>query len=698
MKKNIQPGKTDLYFNAWTRKRFAVFNSLRRTIKICVLPLIYSILINNKPLVAQTDTIFIPEQIEVEEVEIIGQRTPGASSDVARVIAVIDKKELDYAPVQTLNDLIEFLPNIDLRQRGNLAVQADVGIRGGSFDQTLILINGIPFNDPQTGHHNLNLPFDLTSVDRIEILQGPGSRIYGANAFSGAINIITKTGYINKTDVSLAAGQNSYFKASLSAGHSYKNLAYYIGFTGSSSAGYTDNTDFQNFNAYYRGDYISPIGKFKFQAGYLNKAFGANGFYTPRYPEQFEQIKNRFIAFSYSTGKSVKTKFFFSWRRHQDRFELFREERYHFINGYFVNGTDTAAFGPGIYYSGHNYHLTNSFNTGFNIIIPGKFGNSAIGMEYNTNRIRSNVLGTSLDSPVAVPGEDRGLFTNGAKRELFNLYIEHIKNFGLIYVSGGALLNTSNDYGYKACFGGEIGKTIKKHSKLFFSVNQSLRLPTYTDLYYNGPTNVGNLDLKPEKATTLEIGHRISVSWIKIEISAFDRIGTNMIDWVKLPEEDKYTTRNHTSLNTYGLNIASGINTGSLSAFNTWIRYIHLSYSFINTDKYSGDYISAYALDYLKHKLAGRLDHQIYRSLGLSWNFTWQDRNGTYTDRDGMEHDYKPFLLVNARLYWTTGILKIFLETSNLFDVEYRDLGSVIQPGFWLFAGLNTSLSSSDPY
>ena len=400
----------------------------------------------------------------------------------------------------------------------------------------------------------------------------------------------------------------------------------------------------------------------------------------------------------YSTGKSVKTSLFFSWRRHQDRFELFREERYHFVNGYFIKGVDTAAFGPGIYYPGHNYHLTNSFNTGLNIVIPGKSGNSAIGMEYNANRIRSNVLGASLNTPVAVPGEERGLFTNGAEREIFNFYLNHIQNFGFIYVSLGALLSASNDYGYKTCFGGEISKTIRKHSKLFFTVNQSLRLPTYTDLYYNGPTNEGNLDLKPERATTLEMGNRTSVSWINIEISAFDRIGTNIIDWVKLPEEDKYTTRNHTRLNTYGLNIATGINTGTLPALGTLIKNIHLSYSLINTYKYSGEYISAYALDYLKHKLSGRFDLKVYRTVGLSWNCTLQDRNGTYTDRDGMEHAYKPYFLVNARLYWTPGILEVFLETSNLFNVEYRDLGSIIQPGFWLFAGLNTSLSPSDPH
>ncbi|HJX70624.1 MAG TPA: TonB-dependent receptor, partial [Bacteroidales bacterium] len=614
MKNSIRQKKTDLFFRAWTRKGFAVFNSMKRVVKICVLPLVYSILAYNRPLFAQQDTIYIPQELNVEEVEIFGQRSPGVYSDIARVIAVITKDELEHAPAQTINDLIEFMPNVDLRQRGNLDVQADIGIRGGSFDQTLILINGIPFNDPQTGHHNLNLPFDYSTVEKIEILEGPGSRVYGANAFSGAINIITKTGYQNNTNVSLTAGQNGYLKNSLSAGHSFKRLAYYIGLCGSSSAGYTDNTDFQNFNAFYKGDYQSPFGKFGLQAGFVNKAFGAYSFYTPRYPEQFEQIRNRFVAFTYSTVKPVKIKFYFSWRRHQDRFELFREERYHFVDGYFINGNDTAAYEQGVYYTGHNYHLTNSFYSGLNVVIPGKTGNSSFGLEYHSDHILSNVLGTPLDSSVTVPGEDRGFFTKGANRELYSLFFEHTRDYDRFYFAGGALLNVSNDYGYHACFGLETGKRIKNHSRLFLSANQSIRLPTFTDLYYNGPTNVGNPDLNPEKAVTLEVGYRLSTKWIGFEISAFDRMGYQIIDWVKRPEEDIYFTRNYNRLITYGFDITSGINSRLLPVTGNWLKYIYLSYSFVNTDRSSGKYISAYAFDYLKHKLAARINHQVYRS------------------------------------------------------------------------------------
>src|SRR4030042_2490717 len=114
MKKSIRQKKTDLFFRAWTGKGFAVFNSIKRVVKICVLPLVYSILVYSRPLFAQQDTVYMPQELNVEEVEIFGQRSTGVFSDIARVIVVITKDELEHAPVQTINDLIDFMPYEDL--------------------------------------------------------------------------------------------------------------------------------------------------------------------------------------------------------------------------------------------------------------------------------------------------------------------------------------------------------------------------------------------------------------------------------------------------------------------------------------------------------------------------------------------------------------------------------------------------------
>ncbi|MCK4631428.1 MAG: TonB-dependent receptor, partial [Bacteroidales bacterium] len=115
------------------------------------------------------------DTVEIKEIVVSGQRSPSIHSELNRVVTVIRKEQIRNAPVQSLQEILEYAVNIDVRQRGNFGVQADISIRGGSFEQTLILLNGIKINDPQTGHHNLNIPIDINSIERIEILEGPGS-------------------------------------------------------------------------------------------------------------------------------------------------------------------------------------------------------------------------------------------------------------------------------------------------------------------------------------------------------------------------------------------------------------------------------------------------------------------------------------------------------------------------------------------
>ncbi|MDZ7605551.1 MAG: TonB-dependent receptor plug domain-containing protein, partial [Cyclobacteriaceae bacterium] len=127
----------------------------------------------------------------------------------------IERKEIESSPAQSVQDLLEYVAGVDVRQRGAEGVQADVSIRGGTFDQTLILLNGINITDPQTGHHNLNIPVSLSQIERIEILEGPAARVYGPNAFSGAINIVTRQSGSNSVDLQLSSGSFRYFDADL---------------------------------------------------------------------------------------------------------------------------------------------------------------------------------------------------------------------------------------------------------------------------------------------------------------------------------------------------------------------------------------------------------------------------------------------------------------------------------------------------
>ena len=153
-------------FRQWTRKPYAVFNSLKLSIKISVMCVAYTLVNPVQECKAQTDSTQIATQHELDEVEVTGQRAPVVHSQMARVVSVITRSEVEQAPAFCISDLLKNVPQVDIRQRGPLGAQADVSIQGGSFDQTLILLNGVNLSDPQTGHHNLNLPLELSSIDR----------------------------------------------------------------------------------------------------------------------------------------------------------------------------------------------------------------------------------------------------------------------------------------------------------------------------------------------------------------------------------------------------------------------------------------------------------------------------------------------------------------------------------------------------
>ena len=259
-----------------------------RGILILIISMLLLIIISPATFCQQPDSLHYSRNLTLEEVSVIGQRTPSVYDQVARKITVITKEEISSSPVSTIQDLLEYITSIDVRQRNVHGVQADVQIRGGSFDQVMILLNGVNISDHQTGHFNLDLPITLSSVERIEILHGSGSRIYGANAHKGVINIITAKNLSNVT-AEVSAGQygllNSSLAGNLSKGKFYNGL----NVSRNVSDGFTSNTDYKLRNIFYQGGaYLKPLDV-SWQTGLSNKAFGANNFYSPRFPEQFEE-------------------------------------------------------------------------------------------------------------------------------------------------------------------------------------------------------------------------------------------------------------------------------------------------------------------------------------------------------------------------------------------------------------------------
>ena len=188
-----------LRFRQFTRKRWALFACVGRVVTIGVLSVATlraaaSTTADDVTVVSGSpaDSISTTDkEATLDDVEITGSRAPLALGQAARMVTVLSREEIQAAPVQSINDLLKYAVGVDVRQRGPIGAQTDIGIRGGTSEQITILLNGINICDPQTGHNALDLPCDLSDIVRIEVLEGPAGRVFGTSSLMGAINIVT---------------------------------------------------------------------------------------------------------------------------------------------------------------------------------------------------------------------------------------------------------------------------------------------------------------------------------------------------------------------------------------------------------------------------------------------------------------------------------------------------------------------------
>ncbi len=244
-------------------------------------------------IISQSDIDF-----RMDSVVVTANRVPVLFSEIGRSISVLSQREMELLPVTNIQDLLEQISGIDIKQRGPEGIQADVSIRGGNFEQSLILIDGIKLIDPQTGHHNMNIPISFDQLERVEILKGQGSRIYGANAFSGVINLITKKSAINSLQAEINGGENNYFKLGLNSTYNIGNTFHNISFSKIKSDGYRFNTGFDSYNFSLNNSFRFNNAILNTIYGYTDKDFGANSFYTTRFPNQAEKTKTHLAAIS----------------------------------------------------------------------------------------------------------------------------------------------------------------------------------------------------------------------------------------------------------------------------------------------------------------------------------------------------------------------------------------------------------------
>ncbi len=558
-------------------------------------------------------------QTPLDEVVVSSPRLGVPFSDDSKSVTVINAEQIAGTPVSNLVDLLRFQAGVDIRRQGIEGAQADVYLRGGTFDQVLLLIDGIRVDDPQTGHHTLNSVLPLEVIERIEIVKGPAARIYGQNALTGAINIVTKKE--GKKGDTLTARQGSFHTTHLGATvqDNSDKQQHVIHFSRLSSDGYRHNTDLDNLH-FFTHSAFGASKKLKLLTMFNERKFGANGFYGyASYKDQYEETQSSLVALttSFASEKAVWTPRIF-WKRGQDEYILIR-----------VN--------PSAY---RNMHINNKMGLSVDTKLTHSNGNlSGFGAELSSVSIQSNNLGEH-------------------SRTIAHFFFEHRMKWNNISVTPGFSLSHFSDVDTFFYPGLDLGLRLSEKAKLIFNTGYTYRVPTYTDLYYDGPTALGNADLKPEKALGHELSFRYNTPTWEFEAALFQRNSENLIDYVEETVGDsQWLASNIQDVTTTGGELNSSYHYTIGEQRQTFI----VSYGYIHDD-YTKTVNSRYALNSLKHNINLQFLNRLSSKLSTSFSYR-------YATRPLGGH----FKVLNAQLEYVMDKLTIQLQGRNLFDADYYE-------------------------
>lgn len=674
----LERNKVNLTFRKWSNKSYAVFNSLNKIIKIAFLNVVYSLLsIATSTAFAQEDSLRVDKKLELDEIEIVSVVEPLAFSQQARIVNLITKKEILQSPHSDFASLLKYQKGIDIRQRGGFGVQSDLTIRGSSFDQVLILLNGFPLSDPQTGHFSLNIPFDAEIIKRVELIQGSVARIFGENAFAGAVNIITQPANRNHFTMLAEGGENGHFKLGSSANFLIGNTRTFFSYSKAGSDGYQLNTDYKLQNLFLQTLYNQNKYSIDFQFGVQKKEFGANGFYSVKYPLQFEYNNSYNSNLSVNFGKTFVSKIGIYGRIHQDQWILTREN-------------------PILY---QNFHQTASYGIKTNHRYTSNLGKTQIGSEIKYESIWSSSLGESSTTSKPVPWNPDYDFTHFKNRKSANVFIDQQYLFkNGLFLSSGLLfhLQPENSKTLNMYPGIDLSYSLFKNFQVIASLNKAMRQPTFTDLYYSGPANIGNPNLKAETATSFETGIKYSNLFLNAEAVYFNRNGKEIIDWVWDANTEKWQTQNILNQTLSGFEVGAQFRprTGGR------ITNISVNYTYLNANSKDIPELTKYHSTHLKHQLNMNGHFVLSKGFYASISFSYRDRVGSFQlyDFEQMEYDEKAYsdqFLFDFRMQYKRAKYTIYLDGINVLNSSYYEYG-ILQPGRWLKTGILITFGADD--
>ena len=579
-----------------------------------------------------------------ETVIVLGAATPVPLAESPRAVEVLPLETM--APfVSTPIDVLRSDASIFLEQRGAGGTQADITLRGGSFEQTLVLLNGFRINDSQASHHNLDLPVPLDAMSSIEVLHGAGSTLHGADALAGVVDFLTTAPRSNQLKLSSGVGSFGFNEQSLLGDlvrrtWSRHDWSSRITASHNLSTGFTTDRDYRNETASNEDWLSSRLGLTDLLFAASDRSFGANGFYGD-YPS-WERTKGWFAAARQELGGHTQAAF--GYRRHTDEYVLIRDN-------------------PSVY---ENNHIDSSWQGSLRHTVP--FATSSailMGLEADGDAIDSNNLGQHARNRAAGyldldlrPSKQRWNLTAGAREEGFSggdtAFAPHLA--GSFRITDVLKLRASGGYGY--------------------------RIPTYTDLYYSDPTTIGNPNLKPESAWSGDGG----LDWnagtrLTLSMTGFYSRQHDAIDYIRATINDPWQAVN-----------LSGLHFAGIESSATWTptrnQTIRLSWTVLHGAQSAlhglqSEYVFNYPVQNARAEWTAALGKQIIL------------RNTVQIAQRYQQTAYPVWDLAFTRppAGGKLGRISPYLRFDNLSNTGYEEIVGVAMPGRSITGGISIRIS-----
>lgn len=575
--------------------------------------------------------VFAQVDFEFDPVCVTASRLQHAMVQDIRNIHTIERKEIESMGASSVPDLLKWASDTQVMRRGN--AQSDFSVLGSSYEQVLILIDGIRMNDPQTGHHNSDLPVSVNDIERIEVMPGHGSSAYGADGYGGVIQIITKNPDVSQWHLSVGAGSFQTRSGQLALTQKTGPVFHTVCAEKQVSGGYPltlERTGNQLLHADYDTELLSYRASLQLahqrvrcQLGYQNHDFAAYGFYSDWPSREHTQTYWGSGDWQWQPNTETDIQVRFWHKRHNDDFIL-------------------DEWNPG-YYQNHHITKTSGLESSYSRKWTSRTAALA-GAELVSDEIESANLGNHF-------------------RQRLGLFGEYVVRQGASVVHLGLRGDADSDWGLQVNPDVGLVYSLSSAWQVNASVGRIYRAPTFTDLYYNSPANLGNPDLKPEHGWSYESGFKWRCKWTEVQTMVFLRQEHERIDWIKYQGEEAWQAINAGNGRVMGLSFSQHCHIRN-------VYRIKMNYMCMRRNEPSVSYRSKYTIMTPEQQCTISQTVQLVKQIGVGIYWKWIDRKNE-----------ESVWLLDGRVTIPVEKGQLFFDGNNLLNARYEEIPGVSMPG-----------------